>query len=225
MPLTNKFLWIVNMNTEAVETSLAKHALAIAATGVCIRTSSTRLPGAIGRFKALNMKVYAWKWPGVIPGQTAKHYYALDEAAYVAKTLIPAGLDGYIVDPESDGHVNKKTGKKQSNDWDQAELAPVARQFCSTIKKAATGKSFLFGTTSGCDYPGPKGKRNLPWSEFFAASDILLPQTYWRWTNPATGQRGQKINGGSPDKAIAKGVLAWQSKSQGKPVAPTMVSH
>jgi hypothetical protein len=220
MPLASKFLWIVNMNTEAVETSLAKHALAIGATGVCTRTSSARLSGAIGRFKALNMKVYAWAWPGVIPGQSAKHYYALDEANYVAKTLIRAGLDGYIVDPESDGHVNKKTGKKLSNDWDQAELAPIARQFCAAIKQAANGKPFVFGTTSGCAYPGPKGKRNLPWAEFFAASDILLPQTYWRWTNPKTGQRGQRINGGTPDAAIANGISAWKAKSQGKPIFP-----
>jgi hypothetical protein len=162
MPFVSKFLWIVNMNTEAIETSFAKHALAIGATGVCIRTSSTRFPGAIGRFKALNMKVYAWKWPGVIPGQSAKHYYALDEADYVAKRLIPIGLDGYIVDPESDGHVDKRTGKKLSNDWDQAELAPVARQFCALIRQGANGKPFVFGTTSGCAYPGPKGKRNLP---------------------------------------------------------------
>jgi hypothetical protein len=134
MALARKFLWIVAMNTEAAETSLAKHALAIGATGVCIRTSSTRLPAAIGRFKALNMKVYAWKWPGVIPGESANHYYALDEASYVAKTPIPAGLDGYIVDPGPHGQVDKKTGKKLSNDWDQAELAPIARQFCATIQ-------------------------------------------------------------------------------------------
>jgi hypothetical protein len=45
MALSSKFLWIVNMNTEAVETLLSKHALAIDATGVCIRTSSKRFYG------------------------------------------------------------------------------------------------------------------------------------------------------------------------------------
>jgi hypothetical protein len=58
----------------------------------------------------------------------------LDEASYVAKTPIPAGVDGYIVDPGPHGQVDKKTGKKLSNDWDQAELAPIARQFCATIQ-------------------------------------------------------------------------------------------
>jgi hypothetical protein len=61
-------------------------------------------------------------------------------------------------------------------------------------------------------------KPNIPWKEFFRASDVLLPQTYWRWTNPSTGQRGQKINGGTPAAAIAKGVPAWKAKSLGKPI-------
>jgi hypothetical protein len=52
MALKRKFLWIANMDTDAAETAFAKHALAMNATGVCIRTSSTRLPGAIARFKA-----------------------------------------------------------------------------------------------------------------------------------------------------------------------------
>ena len=63
MSLTSKFLWIVNMNTETSETAFSKHALAIGATGVCIRTSSKRFPGTIKRFHDLNMKVYAWRWP------------------------------------------------------------------------------------------------------------------------------------------------------------------
>jgi hypothetical protein len=48
----------------------------------------------------------------------------------------------------------------------------------------------------------------------------LLPQTYWRWTNPSTGQRGQKINGGTPAAAISKSVPAWKAKSLGKPIVP-----
>jgi hypothetical protein len=223
MPLARKFLWIVNMNTEKAEQSFAKHAMAINATGVGIRTSSTRLVDAMGRFKALGMTVYAWRWPGVIPGKTSTHYYALDEADYVATQLIPKGLDGYIVDPESDGYIDKKTGKKKANDWDQKQLAPIARQFCKTIKDAAKGKKFVFGTTSGCAYPGPKGKPNIPWTEFFAASDVLLPQSYWRWTH--TDEKTGKdvvsdINGGTPAKAIARGMAAWQPKANGKKILP-----
>src|SRR5262249_39002393 len=144
MPLARKVLWIVNMNTQASETAFSKHALAIGATAVCIRTSSTRLVDAIKRFHDIGMKVYAWRWP---PASKAG---AQKEADNVANDLIPAGLDGYIVDPESDT-------PGASNDWNRAGLGPIAAQFCSTIKSAAPG-SFVFGTTSGCSYPAPNMK-------------------------------------------------------------------
>jgi len=38
------------MNTEAAEIAFSKHALAINATGVCIRTSAKRFPDTIKRF-------------------------------------------------------------------------------------------------------------------------------------------------------------------------------
>jgi hypothetical protein len=205
MPLARKFLWIVSMNGSGVETDFSKHALAIGATGVCIRSSSTRLPDAIGRFQALGMKVYGWRWPSVVPAKTKA------EADKVVNVLIPAGLDGYIVDPESDG--------PGSNDWNQNGLGPLAQSFCATIKNAAVGRPFVFGTTSGCAYPGAGGKPKIPWAEFIAASDVLLPQTYWRWTNPTTGNK-QNINGGTPAAAIAKAMPAWQSKAGGKPILP-----
>jgi hypothetical protein len=206
MALARKFLWIVNMNTDAAETAFSKHALAIDATGVCIRTSSTRFPDTIKRFHDLGMKVFAWRWP------SASKASALKEAQNVATKLIPARLDGYIVDPESD-----KAGA--SNDWNRSELAPLAAEFCATIKAAAPA-SFVFGTTSGCAYPAQNMKPKIPWKEFFTASDVLLPQTYWRWTNPETGQAGQKNNGGSPAAAFAKGVPAWKAKSLGKLIVP-----
>src|SRR5262249_41749106 len=113
MALTRKIFWIVKMNTDAAELQFSKHALAVDATGVCIRTSSKRLPDAIKRFHDLGMKVYAWRWPPSTPTG------AMREADNVASNLIPAGLDGYIVDPESDR-------KGASNDWNQQSLAPLA---------------------------------------------------------------------------------------------------
>jgi hypothetical protein len=204
MALAKKVLWIVNMNSQTTETAFSKHALAIGATTVCIRTSSTLFPGTIKRFHDLGMKVYAWRWP------PANQSGAMKEAGNVATKLIPAGLDGYIVDPESD-----KAGA--SNDWNQAQLAPLAAQFCAKIKGAAP-PSFVFGTTSGCSYPAPNGKPDIPWQQFFSASDVLLPQTYWRWTNDKG--KVENINGGTPAKAIAKGVPAWKAKSLGKPIGP-----
>jgi hypothetical protein len=152
------------------------------------------------------MKVYAWRWP------SASRAGALKEASNVADNLIPAGLDGYIVDPESD-----RAGAP--NDWNRPGLGPLAAEFCSTIKNAA-GSTFVFGTTSGCAYPAANMKPKLPWKEFFTASDVLLPQTYWRWTNPSTGKAGQKINGGTPAAAIAKGVPAWKAVPPSRPIVP-----
>lgn len=63
MALSGKFLWILNMNTEAAEIAFSKHALAMDATGVCIRTSAKWFPDTIERFHDLGMKVYAWRWP------------------------------------------------------------------------------------------------------------------------------------------------------------------
>jgi hypothetical protein len=206
MPLTQKFLWIVNMNSDAAETAFSKHALAMDATGVCIRTSSTRLPDTIKRFHDLGLKVYAWRWP---PASAAG---AQKEADLVADKLIPKGLDGYIVDPESD-----KAGA--ANDWNRAVCAPFAKAFCKTISDAAPA-SFVFGTTSGCAYPAANMKPHIPWKEFFTASKGLYPQCYWRWTNPSTGQRGQKINGGTPQAAIDKAMPSWKAASLGKPIIP-----
>ncbi|MDB6147949.1 MAG: hypothetical protein JWO45_1613 [Spartobacteria bacterium] len=225
MAFTRKVLWIVNMDTDADEKAFAQHVEAAGIDTVCIRTSSARLPDAIGRFKALPTPktVWAWKWPGVISGQSGNHYYADDEAKYVATVLIPKGLDGYIVDPESDGHVDKKTGLPRRNDWDQSKLAPVAKAFCKTIKDAAAGKPFLFGTTSGCAYPAPTGKPNIPWAEFFPPSDALYPQCYWRMrsNDEKTGKEVIiSINGGSPATAVARGMPAWTPKAGGKKIIP-----
>lgn len=205
MSLQRKVLWIVNMNTEAVETAFSKHALAIDATAVCIRTSATRFPDTISRFHDLGLKVYAWRWP------SARETKCLDEAKLVVK-LIGKGLDGYIVDPESDT-------AGASNDWNDTDLAPLAAKFCETITDAAPD-GFLFGTTSGCAYPAANMKPDIPWKEFFTASTALYPQCYWRWTNPSTGQAGQKINGGTPQKAIDKAMPSWSAASLGRPIVP-----
>jgi hypothetical protein len=208
-----KVLWIVDMKTSADETRLATHASDSGANIVCIRTTNDLLPGAIKRFQSLGVKVYAWRWPAVKPPpHSAPHYYAIDEAQFVATKLIPAGLDGYIADPESDG-------AGQANDWNQNGLAPLAREFCAIIRNAAQTAGladFKFGTTSGCAYP--TGKPKIPWAEFTAASDALYPQTYWRWTNSNDDVEG--INGGTPQKAIDRGLAAWNPIAAGKPVIP-----
>lgn len=162
------------------------------------------------------MTVYAWRWPAVrAQPQSSTHYYAIDEATYVAQTLIPLKLDGYIVDAESDPG-------SAVNDWNSGALAGLAGQFCSIITAAAEMAglaSFKLGLTSGCNYPSAAGRPNIPWNAFSDAVDTLYPQCYWRWTNPSTGEP-QNINGGTPSAAIKTGLAAWTPIAAGKPVIP-----
>jgi hypothetical protein len=206
-----KVLWIVTMN-QAGEARLLQHAQDSGANAVCIRTDNTRLPDAIGRFKQKGFRVYGWRWPAVVPKpNSTTHYSATDEAKYVVEKLIPAGLEGYIMDPESEPG-------SPDNNWNNTALAPLARSFCKTIRDGAAAAgvaSFAFGVTSGCNYA--TSRKKMPWSEFVAASDALFPQTYWRWTNPDTG-RVQDINGGTPDKAADKGLASWRQVANGKPI-------
>jgi len=122
MAIVKKVMWIVGMNSDADEQAFAQHVNAAGIDTVCIRTTTSRLPDAVGRFHKLGKKVWAWRWPGVDPDPAkakGPHYYAPLEADFVAKKLIPAGLDGYIVDPESDtaGDVN---------DWNDKKHKPLA---------------------------------------------------------------------------------------------------
>jgi hypothetical protein len=215
MAFTRKVLWIVSMANNADEKRLAQHAKAAGIDTVCIRSDSPQLPDAIGRFHTLGFKVWAWRWPGVIPKETGT-YYAIRQARYVADTLIPAGLDGYIVDPESD-----KAGT--NNDWNQKALAPIAQQFCQIIRAGANGKPFLIGTTSGCTFPAPTGKPDIPFAEFFAGSDALYPQTYWRamiYDKKLKKEVPTDIHGGTPAESMKRGWAAWSPGSMGKPIVP-----
>ena len=209
-----KVLWIVSMNQAAEERQL-KNVQTAGVQIVCIRSTSPRLPSAIGRFHQQNIKVYAWRWPAASPTESSSpHYFAMDEANFVVQQLVPAGLDGYIVDPESEADG-------AANDWNHTALAPLARSFCKTIRDGAAAAglaNFHFGITSGCTYPSPGMRPNIPWAEFVAASDALYPQTYWGMLN--SHEDAIDINGGSPDKAIDRGLASWKSIASGKPVIP-----
>jgi hypothetical protein len=139
------------------------------------------------------------------------NYYAIDQARYVAQTLIPAGLDGFYADIESDND-------KGANDWDSAQFAPLAKRFCEIILAAAPS-DFAFSVTSGCAQP--TWNTSIPWHTFAPFCSFLMPQTYWRWENPVTGDP-QDINGGSPRSAYAKAVQSWKAAFPSTPLIPIL---
>jgi hypothetical protein len=197
----DKALWVVSFKAGDFD-RLLDHANEANVTLLCIRTTSSALPAAIQQFGKHGVRVYGWRWPAVVPGpHSAPHYFAMDEAAYVVQTLLPAGLAGYIVDPESDG-------PGQVDDWNDATHAALAKQFCAQIRQAAPA-SFHFGVTSGCEYPTNHSR--IPWKEFVAAADALYPQTYWR-----TG--AVPLHGGTPMSAYQRGTSSWSMIAQGKPI-------
>lgn len=211
----SKFLWVVSFGALTPKKFL-EHALKCGAHGVCIRTTNVSFPATIAMFRTSGMKVYGWRWPAAAKSaDSPPHYFALDEAHYVASDLISAGLDGYIVDPESDSPGDL-------NDWNHEALAPLASAFCRAIRDGASAygvADFKFGVTSGVNYPAPTGKPHIPWGEFISASDALYPQSYWRWRRPGDN-RIEDLHGGRPGTALALGQECWGRVCSGKPIFP-----
>ncbi|TMJ34879.1 MAG: hypothetical protein E6G96_00680 [Alphaproteobacteria bacterium] len=93
----------------------------------------------------------------------------------------------------------------------------LAEYYTGTIKKAATkkGRPFVLGLTSHArgfsNYP------KIPWGPFVEVSNILLPQTYWRYYDDKT-RACKDENQGSPDSAVRIGYTDYGPK--GKPVIP-----
>lgn len=215
MAFANKGLWAENMDDQGDQDRIYHNAQLMGAGAVAIRTTSNILPASIARFHTANMQVYAWRWPAVV--QNAGGRYAIDEANYVAQTLIPAGLDGYIVDPESESDDGAY------NDWDRTDtpvpLTQLATAFCQIIRSAAqaAGKNnFLFGITSGGNYPATL--HNLPWQQFVAASDAVFPQLYWRARDGNDVCR--LVRDGTPKTAFDTCLPSWRAIAQGKPIIP-----
>lgn len=201
------------MSDQGEEDRLFNHAQAMQAGGVAIRTTSDRIAGSIPRFHNAGMKVYAWRWPKVVQSHGGGRY-AIDEANFVAQTLIPAGLDGYIVDPESENDG-------ASNDWNRTDLpipaAKLATQFCQIIRTAAQAAhrdDFLLGLTSGGNYPATL--KHLPWAEFVGGTDALFPQLYWRARNDQDACKN--VRDGTVDTNFDACLPSWRGIAQGKPI-------
>jgi hypothetical protein len=193
--MTDKTLWLVTGS----ESNLLNHARAIGAKAVAVRTDNYWLPEAIRRLQGAGLKVYGWRWPGVLPSSDPPNYYAPEQAAFVVQTLVPAGLDGYIADIESDGP------KHPGRDWNDRSLAALATSFAKEIRDAGRAQSpnFLFGLTSGFDFP--TAYPHIPWDAFLALSDAVYPQVYWR------GDGGAIQAGGTPQSAWNRSLRSWKT--------------
>src|SRR5262249_39516248 len=145
MALARKVLWIWRFDTN--QDTYKKHLDGAGIDTVCINTMSHRFPALIDEYKKMNKTVWAWRWPGVRPSDAyGWHYYAPDQGKYVAG-LVKQGLDGFIVDPESNDN-------QKPNDWNQTEVddpnhpgkkiktSELAKQLWEPITKAANGKKF-----------------------------------------------------------------------------------
>jgi hypothetical protein len=228
MPFARKVLWIVDF--DANPNLFYGYAKDSGCDTVCVRTKSKTLEAAIPAFVGMGKSVWAWRHTCVQPDPAESfgpHSYSPDEAAFVADHLIPAGLTGYISDPESEND-------KGLNDWNQewvlvpdpkdptkkiaVALSDMATAFCKTIKYAAKGKPFHMGITSGCTSPSQGGLPLLPWKAFSTACDAVYPQCYWRWHR--TDNDVEPLNGGTPDSAIKLAIPPWKAIAQGKPVIP-----
>jgi hypothetical protein len=194
-----KVLWTYD---NADPAALIERANFVRAQAICIRTTVPWLSASLPSLKSQGFAIYGWRWPAVDNRETQGHYYA-DEEAKFAVSLIQNGLDGYIVDPESD------TGRPV-DDWNEPKLPnnstdtlqTLAARFCDTIKLAGRRKNpnFLFGITSGCRYPTQNPR--IPWAEFLAHSDAAFPQLYW-----APNIR----NRNTPAEAYAQGIESWRT--------------
>jgi hypothetical protein len=221
MPLQTKALWIEDLDNAGDRTLATNHIQTTGANMVCIRTNSPLLAGWIPILKQqMNLKVYGWRWPYVVAGYK-NHAYAPEEAKFVAEQLIPAGLDGYIMDIESD-----ESGS--GHDWDRTDvgdLNKLAADYCKVIKDAAKscGRPFTIGLTSHArgftNYP------KIPWAPFLAITDILYPQTYWRFYDDkkkaCVDENADPVThkgAGTPEQAVLNGYADYGTKH--KPIIP-----
>jgi len=179
MAFANKTLWVVGYNSL---TKFVQVAQSVGASAVAIRTDNN-LAAAIDRFHEAGIAVIGWRWPSA---QRARAMVEADRA----RRFFDSGMDGYFVDPEG--------APGQHYDWDQDGLESVAEDFCNAVVTAAAGRPF--GVTS--HFRGKVQHPKLPWAQFFAQADVLLPQSYWR-TSAGT------VAGGDPAANYRTGISAW----------------
>jgi hypothetical protein len=217
MVFQRKVIWIVKFDDDPAKNY--QYAQDSGCTTVCVRTWSDKLEDAIETFHNMKKEVFAWRWPGAdgTPGAPTKgpHYFIRDEANFVAQHLIDKGLDGYIVDPESndDGDVNDWNRKVVAGN----KLSDLAMEFWRIISTKVGARRFHYGMTSGCNFP--KEKSILPWAQFIAPCAAIYPQCYW----DVEAKNGVDVThpfGATPAQTVALAMPIWQKVAAGKPIIP-----
>jgi hypothetical protein len=200
-----KVLWVVSGDP----TILLRRVKTLGVGAIAVRTDNAWLAGSISQFHVAGVKVYGWRWPGVRSSNDPPNYYAPDQADFVVRTLIPAGLDGYIADIESDGALHP------ARDWNSRALGPLADGFAKAISNAGKKQKadFIFGLTSGYDFP--TAFPQIPWDAFLAYCGAVYPQIYWR------GDGGVPVAGGTPQSAYTRTLTSWNTLALGAiPIVP-----
>jgi hypothetical protein len=209
MPLSKKGLWVEDLDGNSAR--VIQHIKDTGATTVCVRTTSSELQGLIPTFKQMNVKVFGWRWPHVYPNPHEANDTSVwtDEIRRMLYGLIPAGLDGYIFDIESDDG-------KLAQDWDNPDyktLIPLMAQSITQIIKAAfdrRGTAYVLGMTGHqCAFSYFPG---IPFQSFLNVSSVLYPQMYWQARDDnnvcqpvAPPMNDPKHPTGKPEQAVANG--------------------
>jgi len=222
--LKTKGLWAEDIDDDDAQVRFIQHVKDTGANLVCVRTTSPLLRGLIPTFHQVQIKVFGWMWARVVPNQ-ADHRYARDEANFVASELIPAGLDGYIFDVESDD-----THPPSAHDWDRTDvedLTELATYYSTALQSAFIARQtpYLLGLTSHArgfsNYPG------IPWKPFLDTCSVLYPQTYWRYNKGENQNKNcvaenadpvTHLGAGTPAQALVNGFKDYNPKR--KPIVP-----
>ncbi len=209
MPLQIKGYWGEEIITAARRDRFIRNFKFTGAKIACVRTDSPFFGDIIPALKAVQAKVYGWKWPHLYPSTQNKDddsFYWESEINIVTH-LVSIGLDGYIFDIETGPEDSDKP-----HDWGNKRIADRAQQaskFAKGIKKAFDDHHapYFLGLTS--HRLAFTNYRAVPWQPFIDVSSVLFPQTYWRANDGRDDVQHKRCNltsAGTPAKALQDGL-------------------
>lgn len=122
------------------------------------KTRVDLVPPVVSALRSRGIAVWGWHY--------VYGYDPLGEARIAIQRLKELGLDGYVIDAETE---YKEPGRENN-----------ARRFMNEYRKA-----FPNLPTALSSYRFPTYHRQLPWREFLEACDYSMPQVYWEKSHNA----------------------------------------